>query len=476
MIIASFLFFLLIFVLIGALSMLKSKGTTADYLTAGQSVKPWLVALSAVATNNSGYMFTGMIGFTYMYGLSSVWLMVGWIVGDFIGSLLLWRSIWVTAETHDLHSFGGLISRWWGQYYKKLRLISGLLILVFLGAYTAAQLNAGSKALHVLLGWDLSVGAWIGAGVVLIYSFAGGIRADIWTDAAQSFVMIIAMPLLMWLAIDHVGGWSAMMSGLHQVKDGYMDWFPPGSTAFTAFLFVAGWLFAGFGVVGQPQVMIRYLSLDDPRHIGRVRVYYYSWFTLFYGATVMVGLLSRLVIPDVGEFDSELALPSMAVELMPDMLIGLTLAGLFAATISTADSLVLSCSAAISRDLRPGRPSGYGETKLATLAVMLVALGIALYGNKSVFELVILAWGLLAAAFAPLMLIYRFRRLPSEGQCIGIMLTGVGTYLGCHYTLVSDYVYELMPAMLAALIFYGFNSLGDNKAEVMADSLQGSKS
>lgn len=472
MVIASFLFFLLIFVVIGALSVLKSKRTTADYLTAGQSVKPWLVALSAVATNNSGYMFTGMIGFTYMHGLSSIWLMIGWILGDFIGSLFLWRPVRLATEAHDLHSFGGLISRWWGQYYKKLRLISGILILVFLGAYSAAQLNAGSKALHVLLGWDLSVGAWIGAGVVLVYSFAGGIRASIWTDAAQSFVMIIAMPLLMWLAIDHLGGWGAMMSGLYQVKEGYMDWFPPGSTGFTAFLFVAGWLFAGFGVVGQPQVMVRYMSLDDPRGIRRVRAYYYSWFTFFYGATIIVGLLARLVIPDTGEFDSELALPSMAVALMPDMLIGLTLAGLFAATMSTADSLVLSCSAAISRDLRPGKPSGYGQTKIATLAVVLVALGIALYGNNSVFELVILAWGLLAAAFAPLMMIYRFQRLPTEGQCIGIMLTGVGTYLGCHYTPVSNYVYELMPAMLVALVLYGFIVLGSKKTGAVPDSLQ----
>lgn len=475
MIIGSFLFFLLVFVLIGALSVLKSKGTTADYLTAGQSVKPWLVALSAVATNNSGYMFTGMIGFTYIHGLSSIWLMIGWIVGDFIGSLFLWRSVRVATETHDLHSFGGLISRWWGQYYKKLRLISGVLILVFLGAYAAAQLNAGSKALHVLLGWDLSAGVWIGAAVVLIYSFAGGIRASIWTDAAQSFVMIIAMSILMWMAMSHVGGWDAMLSGLYQVKEGYMDWFPPDSTAFTAFLFVAGWLFAGFGVVGQPHVMVRYMSLDNPQNIRRVRIYYYSWFTLFYGATIVVGLLARLVIPAVAEFDSELALPTMAVALMPDILVGLMLAGLFAATMSTADSLVLSCSAAISRDLRPGKPSNYRQTKMATLVVILVALGIALYGNKSVFELVILAWGLLAAAFAPLMLIYRFRRLPPEGQCIGIMLTGVGTYLVCHYTLVSDYVYELMPAMIAALALYGVHALGDNKAEVVADSLQGSE-
>jgi len=460
MIIASFLFFLLVFVVIGALSILASKHTTSDYLTAGQTIKPWLVALSAVATNNSGYMFTGMIGFTYTNGLSSIWLMVGWILGDYIGSLTLWRSIRDTTGRQKLESFSGLISDWWGQSYRKLSLISAGLILVFLGTYAGAQLNAGSKALHVLLDWNLATGAILGAVVVLIYSFAGGLRASIWTDAAQSMVMIVAMPLLMWMTLDKVGGWSQMLESLYQIKDGYMNWFPPGSTALSAFLFVLGWVFAGFGVVGQPHVMVRYMSLTDGKLISRVRAWYYSWFIFFYGATVIVGLLSRLIITDASQFDSELALPTMAVRLMPELLAGLVLAGLFAATMSTADSLVISCSAAISQDLRPDNPLSYWFTKVATLVVVIVALLIALYGNNSVFELVILAWGLLASAFAPLMLLYRFHRLPGEGSAIVIMLSGVLTYLIAHYTWVSDYVYELMPAMLVAFVVYGLCRAG----------------
>lgn len=455
MVIASFLFFLLVFVIIGALSMIASKKTTNDYLTAGQSIKPWLVALSAVATNNSGYMFTGMIGFTYINGLSSIWLMIGWILGDYIGSLTLWQGIRDTTERQKLDSFSGLISDWWGQSYNRLRLISGLLILVFLGTYAGAQLNAGSKALHVLLDWDLSTGAILGAVIVLIYSFAGGIRASIWTDAAQSFVMVFAMPMLMWMAMEHVGGWNQMVESLYQIKDGYMGWFPPESTAFSAFLFVLGWLFAGFGVVGQPHVMVRYMSLTDGKLMNRVRAWYYSWFTFFYGATIIVGLLSRLVITNAADFDSELALPTMAVRLMPDILAGVVLAGLFAATMSTADSLVLSCSAAISRDVRPDNPLSFLFTKFATFTVVVVALLIALYGKDSVFELVILAWGLLASAFAPLMLIYRFRRLPSEGQCITIMIAGVLAYLVSHYTFIQEHVYELMPSMVVSFAVYG---------------------
>ena len=115
----SFGFFLLVFVVIGLLSVLRREQTGADYLLASHSVKPWLVGLSAVATNNSGYMFIGMIGFTYTYGLSSVWLMIGWITGDFLASLFVHEKLRVTTEAQDQHSFAGALAAWNGTDYKE---------------------------------------------------------------------------------------------------------------------------------------------------------------------------------------------------------------------------------------------------------------------------------------------------------------------------------------------------------------------
>ncbi len=104
-------------------------------------------------------------------------------------------------------------------------------------------------------------------------------------------------------------------------------------------------------MVGQPHIMIRFISLDKASNINRMRFYYYGWFTLFYGATIIVGLLSRITFPDTSNFDAELALPMLALQVLPEALVGLMLAALFAATLSTADSLILSCSASITRDL-----------------------------------------------------------------------------------------------------------------------------
>ncbi|MDT8376434.1 MAG: sodium/proline symporter [Mariprofundaceae bacterium] len=449
----SFILFLLLFAAIGAASILHRKKTTADYLIADRGVAPWLAGLSAVATNNSGYMFIGMIGLTYTTGLSSIWLMVGWIIGDFAASLLIMKKVRITTEQEDVHSFGGLLAQWGQNEFNLLRRVTGVLTVIFLGAYAAAQFKAGSKALSVIFGWDLSTGAIIGAAVVLLYSYSGGIRASIWTDVAQSAVMIVSMLMLMWVAAVSLGTPAEIWNSLTGVTPEYMLWFPEG-TWLSAMLFVVGWVFAGFGVAGQPHIVIRYMALDDADHINRFRACYYAWFIIFYAATIVVGLLARLLLPDAEAFDAELALPMISMQLLPEVMVGLMLAGLFAATISTADSLILSCSASITRDLLPDHQPGYGATKIATAFVVLVALGLSLSGNQSVFALVLIAWGLLASAFVPLLTIYALGKRPSEKIALAMMGGGVSTFLLWREMGLSSHVYEIIPAIMAGIVIF----------------------
>ena len=463
MILLSFGFFLLLFVVIGMLSLRERQQTGADYLLASQGVKPWLVALSAVATNNSGYMFIGMIGFTYTYGLSSIWLMVGWIAGDFLVSLLVHKKLRIATETSSTHSFAGALSAWQGTSYARYRLLGGVLTVAFLGAYAAAQLNAGSKALFVIFGWEYGVGALIGAVIVLLYCFAGGIRASIWTDAAQSMVMIAARGVLLWRALEELGGWQEFDRALHAVSPGYMAWFPAGLAfggIFGPLLFGAGWLFAGAAVIGQPHIMIRFMAMDDPDKMWRVRAYYYAWFTAFYAATIAVGLAARLLLPASAEFDAELALPTLAGQLLPPAWTGLVLAGLFAATISTADSLILSCTAAVTRDTPFRALRSYRATKAATVFVTALALAIALSGNESVFSLVLIAWSALASAFGPLMIVYALDEHPSEALAIAMTVVGVATVVAWRALgWDQSVVYEVMPGMLAGLLTFGAGKL-----------------
>lgn len=457
----SFILFLSIFALIGLSSVLLSRGTKKDYYLASSSVPPSLVGLSAVATNNSGYMFIGVIGYTYVTGLASIWLMIGWIAGDFLASTFVHRRLRLATESTKQVSFSGVLSQWGGQKDRTLQIIVAVISLVFLLVYASAQLVAGSKALHVLLEWPLWSGAVIGALLVVSYCMAGGIRASIWTDAAQSTVMIVAMGTLLFFATRSFGGPGAALEEMRAI-DGFMDWFPrhlvlPGLLG--GLIFALGWAFAGLSVIGQPHIMIRFMTLNNSGEMGRARLWYYLWFTAFYAMATGVGLLSRIYLADPGSFDAELALPSMAQELLSPFGAGIVLAGIFAATISTADSLVLSCSSAVTHDLLPQKIERPILLKIATALITLLALAWALLNQQSVFNLVIMAWSGLASAFAPLLIVLCLGRRPHRRLAITAMFTGLGVAFFWRYLGWQTALYEGMPGILAGLTVLGLGLL-----------------
>ncbi|MFT7878951.1 MAG: sodium/proline symporter [Sulfurimonas sp.] len=453
----SFFTTMILFIIVGLLSMYRSKHTSHDYLTASRSVSPWLAGLSAIATNNSGYMFIGMIGYTYTVGLPSIWLMVGWIVGDFIASLSVHRQVRIKSQELHAHSIGGLISHWQGEDYHLLRRVIGALTLVFLTVYTAAQLGAGSKALETIVGWDRALGASIAALVILFYSFAGGLRASIWTDALQSFIMIISMGMLLVISVEELGGFSALLHDLGTIQPGYMEWFPIElqSDYLSIGGFIIGWLFGGIGVIGQPHILIRYMALDDVNSLNRMRFYYYSWFILFYAATIAVGLVTRIAIPEIESFDPETALLVLSQQTLTPYLVGIMLAGIFAATISTADSLVLSCSASLTRDFTKEPLDTYKAAKLGTVTVTASALIIALTNNKTIFALVLDAWGVFASALGPLIFLLAIGQKISEKTAITLMMLGIAVfYLWSLYGWST--LYAIAPAWLVVIVAYLF--------------------
>jgi len=456
----SFIFFMLVFTLIGISSARYSKNNKEDYYLASSSIKPWLVGLSAVATNNSGYMFIGVIGYTYVTGLASIWLMMGWITGDFLASLFVHARLKAAAERVGEVSYAGVLSQWYGGKNDALQRVIGAVSLLFLLAYASAQLVAGSKALNVLLGWPTWTGAGLGATLVTVYCYAGGIRASMWTDAAQSIVMIMAMGLLLVIATESLGGVSQALIQLRAV-DGFMNWFPknlviPGIAG--SLLFAVSWMFAGLSVIGQPHVMVRFMTLADDSKMRHARVWYYLWFLAFYLMATGVGLLSRVYLPDTGNFDAELALPMMAQHLMPPVLVGLMLAGIFAATMSTADSLVLSCSAAITHDLLPQQIEKTRLIKLTTVMITVAALTWALLNRQTVFSLVIMSWSGLASAFAPLLITQTLGGRPSQQSSIIAVFVGLFVALIWHYFGLQSAVYEGLPGILAGLVVINFAS------------------
>ncbi|MBU0688469.1 MAG: sodium/proline symporter [Gammaproteobacteria bacterium] len=467
--IITFVLFMFVFAAIGIASIFSSKHTKQDYYLASKSVAPSLVGLSAVATNNSGFMFIGVIGYTYATGLASIWLMIGWIAGDFLSSTFIHARLRAATQKTGEASFAGVLSRWHGGQGRVLQSVIGGIALLFMLAYASAQLVAGGKALHVLLEWPSWSGAVMGALLVMAYCFSGGIRASIWTDAAQSVVMILAMGLLLVVATSSLGGVGAAITQMNDVP-GFMDWFPkdmavPGFLG--GLLFAVGWGFAGLSVIGQPHIMVRFMTLSDGAKMNQARLWYYLWFSVFYSMATGVGMLSRIYLSDTGSFDAELALPTMALQILPPAVVGVILAGIFAATISTADSLILSCSSALTHDLLPHKIENTMVLKAGTASITLIALLWALLNEQSVFNLVIMAWSGLASAFAPLLIVLALGGKPGTKASIlaittGLLVAILWRFLGWHNAL-----YEGMPGILAGLMVLS-SSLFASKRNVPA--------
>jgi len=461
-IIASFLFFLALFVAIGAYSATRAEKTTDDYLLASRSIGPWLTALSAVSTNNSGFMFIGLIGMTYLEGISAAWIMVGWVGGDWLAWLVVHKRLRersAAAAVDTIPSFLALDHN--GRRSALLALIAGLLTVVFLGTYAAAQLSAGSKALHVMFDWPHETGAILGAAVIVLYCFTGGIRASIWTDAVQSIVMMLSMFMLGLVALAQLGGFDPLWSQLRAIDPRLVQVIPEKQFGFIAFLF--GWFGAGLGVVGQPHVMIRAMAIRDAEEIKRARTIYFGWYWLFSAGCILVGLACRalLDIPSIENFDQELALPQLSLQLLPGVLVGVILGGLFSATMSTADSQVLSCSASIAQDIFPSKKRDhYLVSRAATVGVTFLAVIIALYGSRNVFALVTLAWSLLASSLGPLMVVRVLNRPVSPAWGAAMMIGGAAAALFWRYGLeFGEAVFDVMPGMLGGFLIFGVSLL-----------------
>lgn len=458
----SFVILLALITLSGASSVLYKRKTPRDYLVASREVPPWLSALSTVATNNSGFMFIGMIAYTYRLGIESIWMMLGWVLGDL---LMWWRvhpRVRQASERERANSLPGLVGTWDGQAMRAVVVTAGLITIVFLGVYAAGQLKAGSTALHALFGWDMRVGALIGTAIVILYSYAGGIRADIWTDAAQSFVMIVAMAMIMVAGYLRIGGWEPLMANLAAQDPSLVEVIPDGLD-FGLVPFVLGFTFAGMAAAGQPHLMTRLMSIESTGAIRRAAVYYFAWWVPFFAAAIGVGLYCRAILPDLAalpvaqgmEEPTELALPMITMELLPEIFVGVALAGLFAATVSTADSQIIVCSGALTQDVRPQWRKSYLASKVGTFSVTGLALVIALYAPEGVFGLVLIAWSALGASLGPVLAVRLFRQPLTTPVALAMMLAAVVTVSVWHVSPYNDDVFKALPGALAAGLIYG---------------------
>lgn len=459
-----FFTFLCLFTVIGIASSRHRGVSSDDYLLAGRSVAPWLAGLSAVSTTCSGFMFIGLIGSTWKLGVYAAWFAFGLIAGNYVSWRLIAEPFRARARVTRASTIPQFLALTREGESRSIRRAAGLLILVFLSLYAAAQLNAGSKALEVLLHVPREFGAVIGAAIIVVYCYSGGIRASIWTDAAQSIVMVVAMLLLCAVCLFEIGGPWALLERLAAIDPELATLTPEHAGHWGPSLFVLGWVLTGLGVLGQPHVMIRILTVESAAVVARMRRIYFCYYIPFLLLAIATGLCSRVLIPMEAGFDPEIALPMLAQARLPGLLVGVILAGVFSATVSTADSQVLACSAAVSNDLglrnESSTPKRRQHTR-ATLGVTVAVLLAALWAPANIFTLVLFAWGALAAAFAPLMVTQSISGPLTTRWTASIMFAGTATALAWRGFGLGSVVSELLPAFLVALALVVWARRGD---------------
>ena len=460
-VIISLLVFMLLFAGVGMASIRVKKDTTDDYLVAGRGMHPALAALSAVSTWNSGYMFIGFIGFMWLMGYSAIWISIISTIGQLVAWIWLYKYIQQEGNERNIRSLSSLVANVKGAPEAKMAAICSV---AFLLIYAGAQLSSGGKALFAMLGWAEWVGIIIGFVLVVAYCYAGGIRASIWTDAAQSCVMIVGSTLLCYVALSEVGWFSGLHSSLNDIDPALTSITPPDlELGFSMWVFA--FFLGGLGVAGQPQVVSRIMTLESEEDRKQACIWFFVWQTPFLALMIFIGLASRVIFPESGSFDPELALPLLAMDVLGPFWVGLILASIFAATMSTADSQVLACTAAITDDLIPEWSTNHKKTKITTMVMAFVAtclsLGAYFTGNNSVFSLVVLAVYGLGGMFIPLIIVRMSGFKPSSRHSMVMMTAALVAVIAWRILGLNVHIFESVPGMGAAFIAHFIMVLKD---------------
>jgi sodium/proline symporter len=426
-----------------------------DFILGGRRLGPWVAALSAGASDMSGWLLLGLPGFAYTAGMESAWLGLGLALGTWINWRLLAPRLRALSEAAgNALTIPEYLHRRFGERGHALPLVSALIILLFFLIYTASGLVAAGKLFETVLGIPYLYAVSLGLFTILLYTMAGGFLAVSWTDALQAGLMFAALLVVPLLGLLHDGlQQPALPAGYwHMLSDATGQ--PLG---WIAILSLLGW---GLGYLGQPHILARFKAVRLHGDIHRARRIGTTWvIAALIGATV-VGLTGRLWFPsNLPGGDAEKIFLVMTGELLTPLLAGLVLAAVLAAIMSTADSQLLVASTALSKDLvgqlNPALPAST-LLRLGRVAVALLGLSawwIASDPNSQVLVLVAYAWAGFGASFGPVLLLSLYwPRMNASGALAGILAGGLTVILWRNLSGGLFDLYELVPGFAAGLL------------------------
>ena len=453
----TFCFYLLAMVAIGIIAYRKTRNLS-DYILAGRRLGPLVTALSAGASDMSGWLLLGLPGYAYAAGYEAIWIAIGLLVGTYIN----WRLVAERLRRYshaagDAQTLSDFFEQRFNDRSHLLRLLSGIFILIFFTFYTSSGLVAGGKLFNAVFGWPYTAAVLAGALTIISYTFLGGFFAVSWTDAVQATLMFAALVAVPMAAISKSGGWDAVVAGTHAVNPALQDLFTDvtGNTlSLVAILSLLGW---GLGYFGQPHILARFMAINHPSRLPKARRIAMTWVTISLIGALLVGFTGIVAYPGrLTGAETEKIFIHLVGLLFHPLLAGVWLAAILAAIMSTADSQLLVASAAFTHDLyqivfrKQAEPQELlWVGRLGVLGIAAVAFVLALNPDSKVLDLVAYAWAGFGAAFGPSLILALFwRRMTRSGAAAGILTGGLTVILWKQLHGGIFDMYEIIPGFI----------------------------
>ncbi|MDO4894767.1 sodium/proline symporter PutP [Moraxella sp.] len=456
--------YFILMIAIGVYAYFKQKNDVEGYMLGGRNLGPAVTALSAGASDMSGWLLLGLPGYMYASGVVSIWIALGLTIGAFANYLIVAPRLRVFTEVADnAITLPDYFSNRFNDTSHLLRIMSAVVIIVFFTVYTAASLVAGGKLFESSLGLSYDLGLWVTAGVVVAYTLFGGFLAVSLTDFVQGVIMLIAMLLVPIVAFTEIGGVSEGMAAAQQVNSEVFNWTNGVTTM--GIISLMAW---GFGYFGQPHIIVRFMAIRSVKDVPVATAIGMGWMILSLIGALGVGLAGIGYIAKTGAKldDPETIFLFFSQVLFHPLISGFLLAAILAAIMSTISSQLLVVSSSLTRDVyklffnkNATESQQVTVGRISVVAVAIIAVILAGDRNSSVLELVSHAWAGFGAAFGPLVILsLMWKRMNRNGALAGAIVGALTVIIWVYGKLTingqpaNSVIYSILPGFAFSFI------------------------
>lgn len=470
-ILISIVVYLAVVVIVGVICSKRNENVD-DFYLGGRKLGPLVTAMSAEASDMSGWLLMGLPGLVYLCGIAEAsWTAIGLAVGTYINWLVLAKRLRNYSSRIGAITVPEFFEKRFKDNTRVLITVASVLIIVFFIPYTASGFSTCGKLFGSLFGINYHVAMVISAIVIVAYTSLGGFLAASTTDFIQSIIMTAALIIVLVFGINVAGGWNAVTDNAKSITD-YLSLIATtdgsGNSVDFGGMKIVSTLAWGLGYFGMPHILLRFMAIEDPKKIKLSRRVASVWVLIAMGVAIvigMVGLAMSNVEKTMDLADSETVIVAISSLLSKygvvfALLAGVILAGILASTMSTADSQLLTAASAISQDIMVGTFKFNISDKAKMIAARATVILISILGvafawnpNSSVFGIVSFAWAGFGASFGPLMLFSLFWKRTNKWGAMAGMLSGGITVIAWHYAKGGIFsLYELLPAFIVSSI------------------------